>query len=159
MPKVIALIPARFAATRFPGKLLKELEGKSIIRRTYEAVKNTQLFDQVIGACSEARGLVGSASSGSDALQSCELDVEPGLVRDHACRDRRVGVGARNPARESSEQQRGLRVFDCSGGPARGGNRHWYSAHGSCSGRFCACFARATSDRRHSPGIQTDGGS
>jgi 3-deoxy-D-manno-octulosonate cytidylyltransferase len=51
MPNIIALIPARFAASRFPGKLLKVLEGKTIIRRTYEAVKDTQLFDQVIVVC------------------------------------------------------------------------------------------------------------
>ncbi|HOZ51242.1 MAG TPA: 3-deoxy-manno-octulosonate cytidylyltransferase [Chitinophagaceae bacterium] len=51
MYKVIALIPARYAATRFPGKLMKVLEGKTIIRRTYEAVNNTQLFKDVIVVC------------------------------------------------------------------------------------------------------------
>ncbi len=41
------MIPARFEATRFPGKLMKDLGGKSVIIRTYEAVKNTHLFDDV----------------------------------------------------------------------------------------------------------------
>jgi CMP-2-keto-3-deoxyoctulosonic acid synthetase len=41
------MIPARFEATRFPGKLLKDLNGKSVILRTYEAAKNTELFDEV----------------------------------------------------------------------------------------------------------------
>ena len=34
--KTIALIPARYAATRFPGKLMQMLGGKTVIRRTYE---------------------------------------------------------------------------------------------------------------------------
>jgi len=46
--KVIALIPARLAATRFPAKLLAPLKGKSVIRRTYESAVNTGLFDEVI---------------------------------------------------------------------------------------------------------------
>lgn len=45
--KIIAMIPARFEATRFPGKLMKDLGGKTVISRTYEAVKNTHLFDDV----------------------------------------------------------------------------------------------------------------
>lgn len=45
--KIIAMIPARYAATRFPGKLMQDLHGKSIILRTYEAARNTGLFDQV----------------------------------------------------------------------------------------------------------------
>ena len=46
--KVMALIPARYAATRFPGKLMQEMEGKTIIRHTYDNTKNTLLFDEVI---------------------------------------------------------------------------------------------------------------
>jgi len=45
--KTVALIPARLGATRFPGKLLASLKGKSVIRRTYESVVNTGLFDEV----------------------------------------------------------------------------------------------------------------
>ena len=46
--KSIALIPARLGATRFPGKLLAPLKGKSVISRTYESAVNTGLFDEVI---------------------------------------------------------------------------------------------------------------
>jgi 3-deoxy-D-manno-octulosonate cytidylyltransferase len=46
--KSMALIPARYAATRFPGKLMQKLEDKTIIRRVYENTKNTLLFDEVI---------------------------------------------------------------------------------------------------------------
>lgn len=46
--KKIAFIPARYAATRFHGKLMQILGGKSIIRRTYENTAATLLFDDVI---------------------------------------------------------------------------------------------------------------
>ena len=45
--KVIAVIPARYASTRFPAKLLQDLGGKTVILRTYEAAVNTKLFDDV----------------------------------------------------------------------------------------------------------------
>jgi len=46
--KVIALIPARIGATRFPAKLLATLKDKTVIRRTYDSAINTGLFDEVI---------------------------------------------------------------------------------------------------------------
>lgn len=45
--KVVAMIPARYGATRFPGKLMADLGGKPVILRTYLATLNTGLFDQV----------------------------------------------------------------------------------------------------------------
>ena len=45
--KVIAVIPARYASTRFPAKLMQDLGGKTVITRTYEAAINTNLFDDV----------------------------------------------------------------------------------------------------------------
>lgn len=42
------MIPARYSASRFPGKLMQDLGGKTVILRTYEATVNTQLFDDVI---------------------------------------------------------------------------------------------------------------
>lgn len=48
--KSIALIPARYAATRFRGKLMAELKGKTVIRHTYDATVATGLFDEVIVA-------------------------------------------------------------------------------------------------------------
>ena len=46
--KTCALIPARYAATRFPGKLMELLAGKPVIRHTYDATLATGLFDEVI---------------------------------------------------------------------------------------------------------------
>jgi 3-deoxy-manno-octulosonate cytidylyltransferase (CMP-KDO synthetase) len=48
--KVIAVIPARYASTRFPAKLMQDLGGKTVIARTYEAAINTNLFDDVFVA-------------------------------------------------------------------------------------------------------------
>lgn len=45
--KIIAVIPARYASTRFPAKLMQDLGGKSVIVRTYEAAIATNLFDDV----------------------------------------------------------------------------------------------------------------
>lgn len=46
--KKIAMIPARYGASRFPGKLMAQLGGKSVILRTYESTVNTGVFDEVI---------------------------------------------------------------------------------------------------------------
>ena len=44
----VALIPARYAATRFPGKLMQLLGDKTVIRHTYDATVATGLFDEVM---------------------------------------------------------------------------------------------------------------
>ncbi len=41
------MIPARYAATRFPGKLMKMLGSKPVIRHTYDAAVSTGLFSEV----------------------------------------------------------------------------------------------------------------
>ena len=41
------MIPARYGASRFPGKLMQDLGGKPVIVRTYEATQATNLFDEV----------------------------------------------------------------------------------------------------------------
>ncbi len=46
--RAVALIPARYAATRFTGKLMADLGGKTVITRTYESTVGTGLFDEVI---------------------------------------------------------------------------------------------------------------
>jgi 3-deoxy-manno-octulosonate cytidylyltransferase (CMP-KDO synthetase) len=46
--KKVAMIPARYAATRFPGKLMQLLKNKPVIRHTYESAVATGLFDEVL---------------------------------------------------------------------------------------------------------------
>ncbi|NVJ85327.1 MAG: 3-deoxy-manno-octulosonate cytidylyltransferase [Algoriphagus sp.] len=45
--KTAALIPARFASTRLPAKLVQDLGGKSVIQRTFESTMETGVFDEV----------------------------------------------------------------------------------------------------------------
>ena len=47
--KKIAMIPARYAATRFPAKLMQLLGDKTVIRHTYNNTLATGLFDEVFG--------------------------------------------------------------------------------------------------------------
>ena len=50
MNKTIAVIPARYNSTRFPGKLMEVLGDKTIITTTYQNVVETGLFDEVFVA-------------------------------------------------------------------------------------------------------------
>lgn len=46
--KKIAMIPARYAATRFPAKLMQKLGNKTVILHTYDNTVATGLFDEVM---------------------------------------------------------------------------------------------------------------
>ncbi len=46
--KITALIPARYASTRLPAKLIQDLGGLSVIQRTYLSTLQTKLFDEVL---------------------------------------------------------------------------------------------------------------
>ena len=48
--KVLGIIPARYDSTRFPGKPLADILGKSMIRRVYEQCKKCTTLDEVIVA-------------------------------------------------------------------------------------------------------------
>jgi 3-deoxy-manno-octulosonate cytidylyltransferase (CMP-KDO synthetase) len=53
MPEFLAIIPARYSSTRFPGKPLADIGGKSMIQRVYERVAS--LLDHVIVATDDER--------------------------------------------------------------------------------------------------------
>ena len=46
--QVIGIIPARYASSRFPGKPLVDIGGKSMIRRVYERAKEAKLLTDII---------------------------------------------------------------------------------------------------------------
>ncbi len=90
--KIVAMIPARYAASRFPGKLMKLLGEKTIIRHTYDNTVATGLFDEVwvvtdsdviyneiTGNGGMAKMSVREHESGSDriaeAIEDMDLDV------------------------------------------------------------------------------------
>ncbi|MDZ4667599.1 MAG: 3-deoxy-manno-octulosonate cytidylyltransferase [bacterium] len=53
--KIIGIIPARFASTRFPGKPLIDIEGKSMIQRVYEQAQLSQSLSSVFVATDDER--------------------------------------------------------------------------------------------------------
>ena len=53
MMKFIGIIPARYASTRFPGKPLADMNGKPMIQRVYEQVKD--VLDSVCVATDDIR--------------------------------------------------------------------------------------------------------
>ncbi len=52
---LLAVIPARYASTRFPGKPLVDIGGKTMIRRTYEQVLLSRRVDRAVVATDDER--------------------------------------------------------------------------------------------------------
>jgi 3-deoxy-manno-octulosonate cytidylyltransferase (CMP-KDO synthetase) len=53
--KILGIIPARFASTRFPGKPLADVNGKPMIQRVYEQAKKCKALAEVIVATDDER--------------------------------------------------------------------------------------------------------
>jgi 3-deoxy-manno-octulosonate cytidylyltransferase (CMP-KDO synthetase) len=91
--KVIAVIPARYASTRFPAKLMHDLCGKTVIQRTYEAAIQTQLFDdvfvvtdseiiynEIVSQGGKAVMSINEHESGSDRIAEAIVNLEVDVV-------------------------------------------------------------------------------
>lgn len=52
---IIGIIPARYASSRFPGKPLALINGKSMLQRVYEQTRKSTLLDEVIVATDDER--------------------------------------------------------------------------------------------------------
>ncbi len=78
--KAIALIPARLEASRFPQKLLADLRGKTVLRRTYEATVATGLFDEVIVVADDDKLIQEIEQYGGKAIKS-RKEYESGTDR------------------------------------------------------------------------------
>lgn len=48
--RLACVIPARLASTRFPRKILAQLQGKPLVQHAYEAAKATHIFDEIVVA-------------------------------------------------------------------------------------------------------------
>jgi len=55
MDSILGIIPARYASTRFPGKPLIDILGKSMIQRVYEQAEKSCLLTQVVVATDDQR--------------------------------------------------------------------------------------------------------
>ena len=69
-PKIIAVIPARYASTRLPGKILKDICGKSMIQHVYERVSDVKLIQQIIIATDDKRILQAAQKFGANVEMS-----------------------------------------------------------------------------------------
>ena len=78
--KVISMIPARYSASRFPGKLMQDLGGKSVILRTYQATVNTRLFDEVY-VVTDSEVIYDEISSNSGKAIMSKMEHESGSDR------------------------------------------------------------------------------
>ncbi len=91
--KIAAFIPARYAATRFPAKLMQLLGDKTVIRHTYDNTVATGLFDEVYVVTDsdiifqEINSHGGKAimsikthESGSDRIAEAALNMEVDII-------------------------------------------------------------------------------
>lgn len=91
--KTIAMIPARFAATRFHAKLMQVLGKKTVIRHTYDNTLATGLFDEVMVVTDseiiyreitdhggKAKMSIRSHESGSDRIAEAVADMDVEIV-------------------------------------------------------------------------------
>lgn len=91
--KTIAMIPARYAATRFPAKLMELLKDKTVIRHTYDNTVATGLFDEVmvvtdseiifneiVSHGGKAKMSIKTHESGSDRIAEAVADMEVDIV-------------------------------------------------------------------------------
>ncbi|MFK8061287.1 MAG: 3-deoxy-manno-octulosonate cytidylyltransferase [Polaribacter sp.] len=85
--KIIAMIPARYRASRFPGKLMKDLGGKPVILRTYEAALNTNLFDDVYIVTDSDIIFKTIENAGGKAIKS---------TKEHECGSDRIAEAVEN---------------------------------------------------------------
>src|SRR5215212_6009353 len=53
--KIIGIIPARYGSTRFPGKPLVDIDGKSMIQRVYEQSSKSNMLSYVVIATDDER--------------------------------------------------------------------------------------------------------
>ncbi len=116
MKKLITIIPARFASTRFPGKPLAILGGKTVIQRVYEqvisvlplayvATDDVRIYNAVIAFGGKAIMTRNDHKSGTDRIQEAVT-----LINSDA--DIVVNIQGDEPFIQSSQIQALCKCFD-----------------------------------------------
>lgn len=77
---IIAIIPARYGSTRFPGKALVDIKGKPMIQRVYERTSRSRLIHRVIVATDDDRIFAAVNAFGGEAAMT-SLDHTTGTDR------------------------------------------------------------------------------
>jgi 3-deoxy-manno-octulosonate cytidylyltransferase (CMP-KDO synthetase) len=68
--KIIAIIPARYGSTRFPGKALVPIEGRPMIQWVYERAMRSRLVDRVVVATDDERIRQAVSAFGGEAVMT-----------------------------------------------------------------------------------------
>lgn len=68
--KILAIIPARYGSTRFPGKPLADIMGKPMIQRVYEQVQKTRKIDHIVVATDDERVFQAVTAFGGNAVMT-----------------------------------------------------------------------------------------
>lgn len=115
--KKVALIPARYGATRFPGKLMARLGGKSVILRTYESTVNTGVFDEVMVVTDSDIIYQEIVSNGGKAVMSqkeheCGTDRIAEAIADREDVEIIVNVQGDEPFTQKEPLEKLLQVFE-----------------------------------------------
>lgn len=69
---VLAIIPVRYGSTRFPGKPLAQIMGKSLVQRTYENAKHCKLLNRIVIATDDTRIYDHVAAFGGEVVMTSE---------------------------------------------------------------------------------------
>lgn len=69
---IVGIIPARYASTRYPGKPLIDIKGKSMIQRVYEQASKCASLDKVVIATDDARIAEHVVSFGGEVVMTGE---------------------------------------------------------------------------------------
>ncbi len=116
--KIIAVIPARYQASRFPAKLMQMLGDKTVIMTTYQNVVETGLFDEVFVATDSEiifdeitknggkAVMTGQHETGSDRIAEAVEDIDCDIV---------VNVQGDEPFLKTEPLRQLIEVFDNDG--------------------------------------------
>ena len=78
--KITAIIPARYASTRFPGKALADIMGKPMVQHVYERTARAALVSEVVVATDDERIIAAVRAFGGRA-EMTRMDHETGTDR------------------------------------------------------------------------------
>jgi len=67
-PKIVGIVPARFASERFPGKVIAELAGRPLVVHTYERATRAASLQSVVVATDDTRVVEAIAPYGIEAV-------------------------------------------------------------------------------------------
>lgn len=115
--KVLGIIPARYASSRFPGKPLVNIKGKSMIQRVYEQASASSLIQDLIVATDDSRIFDHVLDFGGKAMMTSS-DHENGtqrcgeVIQDHSNYDVVINIQGDEPLIQAKQLDKVLSLFN-----------------------------------------------